>query len=76
MIKNMQQKPRNKCADVTRFRNTNLISACLLGCLHMLPLPLTMSREKLSCTCAESEFYIIKKSFLRLQTTTNDTKYL
>ena len=34
----MRQKPRNKCADITQYRNTYLILAHLLECLRMLQL--------------------------------------
>ena len=30
--------PRNKFADIIRYRNTCMISVRLLGCLHMSPL--------------------------------------
>ena len=38
MIKNVWQKPRNKCAEITRYQNIYLISARLLRCRHTLPL--------------------------------------
>ena len=71
-------------SDITRYRNTYLISARLLGCLRMSPLhdvalddvERSWRREKWSYAWTESDSYTIKYNFWWSQTTANGTKYL